>query len=285
MAERRMFARTIIDSDAFLDMSASAQALYFHLSMRADDDGFVNNPKKIQRMIGSADDDLKILIAKRFVLVFQSGVLVIKHWRMHNYIQNDRYKPTPYQEEKALLKLDGNNAYTEITAPDTPCIQSVSKAETQVRLGKDSIGKDSIGYTGANDAPDGKPSCPTQDDSKDISVSKRPRKAFAPPTIDDVKAYCAERNNTINAERWLSYYESNGWMVGRNKMKDWKAAIRTWEANERGQGKPAGSAASTRPGKEVGAHRYEQREYTQEETEALAVDLFKEARNLKEPTE
>lgn len=113
MAERRMFAKTIIDSDAFLDMPLSTQALYFHLSMRADDDGFVNNPKKIQRMIGCSDDDLKLLIAKRFVLIFDSGVIVIKHWRLHNTLRKDRYKPTIYQEEfkKLILKSDGG--YTD----------------------------------------------------------------------------------------------------------------------------------------------------------------------------
>ncbi|HFM7009733.1 TPA: hypothetical protein ACG9XD_003061, partial [Enterococcus faecium] len=89
-----MFAKTIIDSDAFLDMPLSTQALYFHLSMRADDDGFINNPKKIQRMVGCGDDDLKLLMVKRFILVFESGVIVIKHWKIHNYIQKDRYKPT-----------------------------------------------------------------------------------------------------------------------------------------------------------------------------------------------
>lgn len=113
MAERRMFAKTIVDSDAFLDMPLSSQALYFHLSMRADDDGFVNNPKKIQRMIGCSDDDLKLLIAKRFVLIFDSGVIVIKHWRLHNTLRKDRYKPTIYQEEfkKLILKSDGG--YTD----------------------------------------------------------------------------------------------------------------------------------------------------------------------------
>ena len=89
MAERRMFAKTIIDSDSFLDMPLSTQALYFHLSMRADDDGFLNNSKKIQRMVGCSDDDLKLLIAKRFIIPFESGVVVIKHWRIHNYIRSD----------------------------------------------------------------------------------------------------------------------------------------------------------------------------------------------------
>ena len=112
MAERRMFAKTIIDSDSFLDMPLSAQSLYFHLSMRADDDGFINNPKKIQRMIGASDDDFKLLFVKRFVIGFESGVVVIKHWRIHNYIRNDRYKETVYQDEKALLTLKENGSYT-----------------------------------------------------------------------------------------------------------------------------------------------------------------------------
>lgn len=140
MAERRMFAKTIIDSDAFLDMPLSTQALYFHLSMRADDDGFINNAKKIQRMLGCADDDLKILLSKNFVIPFESGVCVIKHWKIHNYIQSDRYKPTVYGELKSKLSLKNNNVYTM----DTPCIQDVSKVETQVRLGKDSLGKESL---------------------------------------------------------------------------------------------------------------------------------------------
>lgn len=127
-----MFAKTIIDSDAFLDMPLSAQCLYFHLSMRADDDGFINNSKKIQRMIGASDDDLKLLIAKRFIIPFESGIVVIKHWKIHNYIQKDRYKPTIYQEEKATLDVKENKAYTE-------CIQNASNTDTQVRLVKDSL--------------------------------------------------------------------------------------------------------------------------------------------------
>lgn len=144
MAERRMFAKTIIDSDAFLDMPLSAQSLYFHLAMRADDDGFVNNPKKIQRMIGASDDDCRLLIMKRFILAFESGVIVIKHWRIHNYIQKDRYKETLYTEEKNRLALDERNAYTE--AEKVACIQDGHGMYTQdsKEIVKDSIesGKD-----------------------------------------------------------------------------------------------------------------------------------------------
>lgn len=140
MAERRMFAKTIIDSDAFLDMPLSTQALYFHLSMRADDEGFINNPKKIQRMIGASEDDLKLLMAKNFIIPFESGIVVIKHWKIHNYIQSDRFKPTVYEEERALLEVKPNKAYT-LSPPDTPCIQDGYSLETQVRLGKDRLGK------------------------------------------------------------------------------------------------------------------------------------------------
>lgn len=134
-----MFAKSIIDSDAFLDMPLSAQALYFHLSMRADDDGFVNNPNKIQKMTGATDDDCKLLIAKNFVISFENGIIVIRHWKTHNYLRSDRYKETQYKAQKSLLKIDENNAY--ILASSTVGIPTVSKMDTQVRIGKDSIGK------------------------------------------------------------------------------------------------------------------------------------------------
>ena len=143
-----MFAKTIIDSDAFIDMPLSTQALYFHLSMRGDDDGFINNPKKIQRMIGASDDDLKVLIMKRFIIPFESGIVVIKHWKIHNYIQKDRYKPTVYTEEKKLIDTKGNGAYTEcihsVSDVDTDGIPSGYQMDTQYRVGKKSLDKDSI---------------------------------------------------------------------------------------------------------------------------------------------
>ena len=152
MAERRMFAKTIIDSDAFIDMPLSTQALYFHLSMRADDDGFINNPRKIQRMIGAADDDLKVLITKKFIIPFESGIVVIKHWKIHNYIQKDRYKETMYLEEKAMLETKGNKGYT---LKKEGCIQDVYKVDTQVRLelGKSKESKDIEIYSPAKAEP------------------------------------------------------------------------------------------------------------------------------------
>lgn len=141
MAERRMFTQKIVDSDAFLDMPLSTQCLYFHLNMRADDDGFVNNPKKIQRMIGASEDDLKILLAKRFLLGFESGVVVIKHWRMHNLLRKDRYNPTQYQEEYEQLMLKDNGSYTENDVLATNWQPDGNQLATQDSIGKDSIGK------------------------------------------------------------------------------------------------------------------------------------------------
>ena len=156
MAERRMFAKTIIDSDAFLDMPMSARLLYYDLSMRADDDGFINNPKRIQRTIGASEDDLKLLLVKRFVIGFENGVIVIKHWRMHNTLRKDRYNPTQYQDELAMLEVKDNNAYTErfLEIPDVPVlpepkIESVAttwqptgnQLEPQYSKDKDSIDK------------------------------------------------------------------------------------------------------------------------------------------------
>jgi hypothetical protein len=140
-----MFSPQIVDSDAFLDMSPSAQNLYFHLGMRADDDGFVGNPKKVLRMIGGNDDDLKLLLAKRFILTFESGVIVIKHWRINNLVRKDWYRPTQYLEEKSQLLLKENGSYTD--NPDNGIYLGNETAPklAQVRsrrLGKDRIGKE-----------------------------------------------------------------------------------------------------------------------------------------------
>lgn len=140
MAERRMFAKSIVLSDAFLDMPLSARCLYFTLGMLADDDGFIGNPKSIMRQCGASQDDMIILLQKRYILSFESGVIVIKHWRLNNYLKSDRYKGTTYVEEKAELTLDEKGAYTEAINEDTEkCLQVGDTGK--VRLGKDSIGK------------------------------------------------------------------------------------------------------------------------------------------------
>ena len=214
MAERRMFAKTIIDSDAFIDMPVTARLLYYDLSMRADDDGFVNSPKKIMRMIGASQDDLSILILRKFIIPFDNGIVVIKHWRIHNYIRKDTYNKTPYTDEMAMLELDENKAYKLINDNESTCRGRVVDVQsTQVRLGKDSIGN-----------------------------STKPTR-FVAPTIDQVKEYCKERNNNVDAERFVDFYESKGWMVGKNKMKSWKACVRTWEKSQQ-QKKDSGTIPS-----------------------------------------
>lgn len=144
MAERRMFAKTIVTSDDFLDMPMSARCLYFTLGMFADDDGFVNNPKSIMRQVGASNDDMNLLIAKKYLIIFENGVIVIKHWRMHNYIQKDRYTPTKYIEQKETLYLDKNKVYTQdkkLAKYDCygTLIDNVYKMDTQDRIGKDRL--------------------------------------------------------------------------------------------------------------------------------------------------
>ncbi|AMB92989.1 hypothetical protein AWM71_06750 [Aerococcus christensenii] len=128
MAQRRMFSKKITESDQFLDMSLSAQCLYFHINMAADDEGFVGNVKTIKRMIGASDDDLKILIGKEFLIPFKTGVVVIRDWKIHNYIQKDRYSSTFYSYEKAMLATTPNKQY-QIKKEN--CIQNVSKTDTE----------------------------------------------------------------------------------------------------------------------------------------------------------
>ncbi|MCT3032749.1 conserved phage C-terminal domain-containing protein [Pediococcus pentosaceus] len=146
MAQRRMFSKKITDTDIFLDMPLSSQALYFHLNMHADDDGFVSNAKTVKRMIGSSDDDLKLLLTKNFIFAFESGVVVIKDWKIHNYIRKDTYNTTIYGDEKDQLSQDENGSYT--LSP-----RAVDEPSPQVRLGKDRLGKDSNIYSSSNDEP------------------------------------------------------------------------------------------------------------------------------------
>ncbi len=203
MAERRMFAKTIIDSDAFLDMPATTQMLYFHLAMRADDDGFVNSPRRVMRLVGCGEDDMRVLIAKRFLIPFESGLVVIKHWRIHNYLRSDRYKETTYIDEKAMLTVKENGAYSLGETDGIPV--GIPDGIPVVDAGKVSIGKVSIG----KDKREG---------------DKRPTR----PTVEDVVTFCNEKGITIDAQAFVDYYEANGWRVGKNPMKDWRAAVRNW---------------------------------------------------------
>ena len=214
MAERRMFAKTIVLSDAFLDMPATTRCLYFTLAMLADDDGFVNSPKSIMRQSGASEDDLRLLFAKRYILGFDSGVIVIKHWKIHNYIQRDRYKASSFRELLRSVYLDENKAYSltpgegkrpALPPLDTDCIQDVSDMETQNRLDKIRLDK-----------------------SREDKKSTR----FAPPSHEDVATYIAEKGYRMDADAFIDFYTSKDWMIGKNKMKDWKAAVRNWHRRD-----------------------------------------------------
>ena len=232
MAERRMFAKTIVTSDAFLDMPATSRSLYMLLCVLADDDGFVNAPRAIMRQSGATDDDMKLLIAKRFVLTFDSGVVVIKHWKIHNLIQKDRYKETKYLEEKALLSLDENNAYTEANSTEIPeCIQPVSNPEPQVRLGKVSTGKSRL-----------------VEDNEEAAPPKSPRHKYGMYenvlfTDEEYKKLQEEfpHDYTDRIERLSEYIASTG-----KKYKSHLATIRSWARKDTGA-KPVNKGKSSNP--------------------------------------
>jgi hypothetical protein len=213
MAEKRMFTQKIIDSDAFLEMPLSAQALYFHLNMRADDDGFVNNPKKIQRTIGGCEDDLKLLIVKRFIIGFDNGVIVIKHWRMHNTLRKDRYNPTQYQDEFALLALKDNNSYTEKDLATT-WQPNGNHLATQYSIEENSIKENSIDII--------KPVRHKYGEYKNVLLSDE--------DMDKLKKeFPADWEERI--ERLSEYIASTG-----KSYKSHLATIRAWARKEKGKG-------------------------------------------------
>ena len=196
MAQKRMFSLSIIDTDRFLDMSASAQALYFHLGMHGDDDGFVSAPRKIARAV----------ISKNFVIPFESGVVVITDWNINNTLKNDRYRETVYLQEKSKLCLDSNGRYAVGTNLDPTWNQSGTNLEPQPNVTKPNVTE---------------------------RADKPPRSRFSPPTVEQVRTYCEERGNGIDAAAFVDFYTARGWMLNKTKMKDWRAALRTWERRER----------------------------------------------------
>lgn len=212
MADRRMFTRKVTDDDNFMSLSSSAQALYLHLSMSADDDGFCNQVSISMFKAHASVADLQQLLEKRYLYQFDNGVIVIKHWRMANALRKDRYTPTVFKEELARLELKPNGSYT---FSDNGC-QLVASCLPQNRIDKNRIDKDRLGKY-----------------NKGESVRGEKADRFIPPDANQVQEYCDSRNNGIDAQTFVDFYTSKGWMVGKNKMKDWKAAVRTWERNSK----------------------------------------------------
>ena len=212
MAQKRMFSLQVVDTDRFMDMPTSTQALYFHLGMHGDDDGFIASPRKIARAVGCNDDDMRLLAAKGFIIPFDSGVVVITDWKVNNSLKNDRYKETIYQSEKAALHTDKSGKYTIGTNMEPCCIQNGSNLEPQHNIAKHSITE--------------------QSETKIVADKPPSRHRFSPPTVDDVREYCTENGFHVDADRFVDFYTSNGWKVGRNPMKDWKSAVRSWNRKE-----------------------------------------------------
>lgn len=201
MAEKRMFTKKVSDSDAFIEMSAAAQALYFHLNQGADDDGFNNQVQMAMWKAHASIDDLKVLMAKNFIIRFESGVIVIKHWRMHNTLRKDRYTPTNFQEELAMLGVKENEAYTL-----NGC-QMVAK-----RLPQDSIDKVSV-----------------VENSADENKRGKKHKAFVPPTFEEVLKYAKEKGREDLAKEFFDYFTVGDWIDSQGtKVKNWKQKFLTW---------------------------------------------------------
>lgn len=218
MAERRMFAKSIIDSDLFLDMPATTQLLYFHLGMRADDDGFIANPKSIMRAVACSHDDLSLLIEKGFVIKFDSGVIVIRHWKINNSIRGDRKIPTKCKE-KSLIDIDNEDAYQFCACQPndnqvpTTCQPDANQMTAQDRLGKDRL--DSFYLARC----------------EEVSTSQQ---GFNRPMLKEVEAYAKAENIQTDVQRFYSYYEEHGWKdkKGRDVASRWKATLKRWGEQE-----------------------------------------------------
>ena len=208
-----MFTKKITDDDNFMTLSSSAQALYLHLSMCADDDGFSNQVSVCMFKAHASVQDLQALLEKRYIYQFENGVIVIKHWRMANALRKDRYTPTVFKEELSRLRLKDNGSYTMTSIDESTRLpfgcHVVADCLPQDRLGKDSIGN-----------------------IKESNTNVLPKKKFIPPTVEEVQDYLDSVGSKVDAEAFVAFYESKGWMVGKNKMKSWKSAIVTWEKSK-----------------------------------------------------
>lgn len=222
-----MFSDEITQTDSFLDLPSTTQLLYFHLGMNADDDGFISSPRMVMRVMKAGDDDLKLLFAKKFLLSFENGVCVVKHWRINNYIRKDIYKPTKYLKEKKTLFIRSNGAYSfnpknAVPVPEghftiTESIVKILPYTLRARdVDLDKIRLDKIRLD-------------KKESKKKTKTSLSKNKKFIKPKIKEISTYCKERKNNIEPERFFDFYESKGWYVGKNLMKDWKASVRTWE--------------------------------------------------------
>lgn len=232
-----MFNDQITDSDSFLDMPISTQALYFHLISAADNDGFVNKWRSIIKKIGASNIDFTLLVEKKFLYYFESGVIVIKHWRIHNLLRYDRYKPTVYQDELAMLDLRDNKAYTmkliEIEEAETLFDYDDGKPNGNQWLTQDKISKDKISKVKISKDIEESPKTEIIDNRK----KSKGRKKFMPPTLQEVTDYCKVRKNNVDPKKFFDYFEAGNWIDSNNNpVKNWKQKVITWENMNQNKG-------------------------------------------------
>ena len=230
MAQRQMISLAGVDTDAFLDLPAGCQALYFHLNARADDDGFVGSPRKIARAIGCGEDDLRRLTEKGVLIAFDSGVVAIRDWLLSNKVKSDRYHPTVYQAERAALSTDEAQRYQPVSATEPERSQSGPKPEPQPGTGPEP-GRSQGGPKPEAQVSPGKVS-PGKASPGEVSREERRASRFTPPAEDEVRAYAAEAGLLLDAAAFVDFYESCGWKVGNKPMRSWQAAVRNWARNE-----------------------------------------------------
>lgn len=210
MANKRMFSKEITNTDRFQSLKISAQALYFHLGINADDDGFTGNSRSIMKCIGATTKDLKILVENGYLIPFDDGVYLITDWHINNYIRPDRHKPTIYPDYYDMVSYENSGRYVMCPTVGIPMVDPDKKSIDQ-------------GSTEENR-------------SEGMTPGQRSTRRFCPPSVSEVKTYCLENGYTVDPERFIDYYDANGWKVGRNPMKDWRAAVRVWAKNEKSGG-------------------------------------------------
>lgn len=228
-----MFTKKVTDDDSFMELSASAQALYLHLSMSADDDGFCNQVNLSMFKAHASVQDLEALLEKRYLIQFDTGVIVIRHWRMANALRKDRYTPTVFKEELSNLDVLETGVYDWLP---NGC-QMVANRLPQDRLGEDRLGEDKKEKKGGR---------------------------FTPPSLEELSEYINEKGYAVDPEAFIDFYTSKGWKIGKETMKDWKAAVRTWarrdNQNEPKQ-KPEQKPSTGGMAKDNKFMDYDQREY------------------------
>lgn len=271
MGDRRMISRSVVDNDSLLRLAAETQLLYFHLNLNADDDGFCGSPQRLCRLV-EAPNGLEELCEAGYLISFPSGVVVIRHWHVHNSVRKDSYRPTIFEAEMSQLTLsNGVYSLNENVAPPPTCDET--GAESSPLCGGTStdslptcdgtgaellppcggsvsqLSKESISE-GGNVFPPAKPD--TQAELLEESLpdysppAKSKGKKFIPPTAEEVEAFCTDKGLNIDAARFVDYYSSIGWRVGKNQiqMRDWHAAARNWCRRTEN-----GSGCSTQPTK------------------------------------